>query len=219
MNNTVAVILAGGRSSRMGGTPKCLKKLNGQRILDITLQRLSSQVDHILISTTAHSTLHNQIHKLDQASDKKITCVDDAYPVFSGPLSGISSCMGYIKNANATTQWLLSLASDTPFIPLDLYERLHEAAVEHQADVVMAQCAGMNHYTCALWNLSCYETMNKLLNNQTYYRMQDIIRGLNHTSVDFPADNKHAFFNINTPQDLITAQNFFDVLATNATTL
>ena len=44
------VILAGGRSSRMGGTDKALLPLAGETLLARAIARLAPQVSHIVIS-------------------------------------------------------------------------------------------------------------------------------------------------------------------------
>ncbi|MEK7840500.1 MAG: NTP transferase domain-containing protein, partial [Pseudomonadota bacterium] len=46
-DKTVAVILAGGRSSRLGGADKALQPLAGRSLLAHVIERLTPQVDRL----------------------------------------------------------------------------------------------------------------------------------------------------------------------------
>jgi len=46
----IGLILAGGQARRMGGTDKASVRLNGRRLIDHVRNRLTPQVDRVLIS-------------------------------------------------------------------------------------------------------------------------------------------------------------------------
>ena len=52
----VGVILAGGRSSRMGGGDKCLLPLGGRPVLASVLARLKPQVSDIIINANGEAS-------------------------------------------------------------------------------------------------------------------------------------------------------------------
>lgn len=82
MTNVNAMILAGGRSSRMGGANKALIPLGGQVLLERVIKRLQPQVDRIAISGDSQIL-----------SDLDYQIVEDRVTKFSGPLAGLYSAL------------------------------------------------------------------------------------------------------------------------------
>ena len=207
MEKTIAVVLAGGRSSRMGGHPKCLCSLGEGRIIDYLLARLSPQVDEILLNIAPGSSLVEEIFRHPTHRPAHISVVEDLYPSFSGPLAGIASSMQYLRARNSPANWLLSVASDTPFIPSDLYSRFLQATRLHNNHVYVAQHNHQQQYVFALWNIALLPQLDAILRSNEKYRMQDILRSLQAITIDFSNSDENAFFNVNTPQDLIAAHS------------
>ena len=207
MEKTIAVILAGGRSSRMGGQPKCLCSLGEERIIDLLLARLSPQVDEILLNIAPGSSLAEEIFKHPTHKPAHISVVEDLYSSFSGPLAGIASSMQYLRARNSSAKWLLSVASDTPFIPTDLYSRFLQATKLHNNHVYVVQHNHQQQYVFALWNIALFPQLDTILRGGEKYRMQDILRSLKAITIDFSNGYETAFFNVNTPQDLIAAHS------------
>ncbi|MGB6197869.1 MAG: NTP transferase domain-containing protein, partial [Methyloceanibacter sp.] len=54
--HSVGILLAGGKSSRMGGGDKCLLPLAGRPILAHVIERLKPQVAELIISANGEST-------------------------------------------------------------------------------------------------------------------------------------------------------------------
>lgn len=208
MENTCAVILAGGRSSRMGGTAKCLCSLGASRIIDLILQQLAPQVKHLIINVAPASTLASDIVNSSNSALNQLIVVEDIYPAFSGPLSGIASSMHHIKTQLPKVNWLLSVASDTPFIPANLYSKFYAATLQYPANALVAEHNNQSHYVFTLWSLSTLPYIDSILRSEKPYRMKDVLASLNAQTIDFSGAGKHAFFNINTPDDLISAHSF-----------
>lgn len=208
MEKTIAVVLAGGRSSRMGGHPKCLCSLGEGRIIDYLLARLSPQVDEILLNIAPGSSLVEEIFRRPTHRPAHISVVEDLYSSFSGPLAGIASSMQYLRARNSSAKWLLSVASDTPFIPTDLYSRFLQATKLHNNHVYVAQHNHQQQYVFSLWNIALLPQLDAILRSSKKYRMQDILRSLQAITIDFSKSYENAFFNVNTPQDLIAAHSF-----------
>ena len=55
--NICAVILTGGRSSRMGGENKTLKKFNNKLIFDRIFENINLQVNKVLINSNQNKDL------------------------------------------------------------------------------------------------------------------------------------------------------------------
>lgn len=106
---TTAVVLCGGRGSRLGGVDKPLLDLAGKPLVAHVVERLRPQVDSILLSCT---------RSLDAYRRLDCTVVVDRFED-AGPLAGVCSAL-----AEVCTPWLLTTPGDTPFLPLDLLQRL-----------------------------------------------------------------------------------------------
>ena len=78
--HSVGILLAGGKSSRMGGGDKCLLPLAGRPILAHVIERLKPQVAELIISANGEST---------RFSDFGLPVVEDRLGGYVGPLAGI----------------------------------------------------------------------------------------------------------------------------------
>lgn len=127
MSNTpAAIILAGGKATRMGGD-KALRMLRGRTLLDIALDTTRAVCDELIVATGARD------FKLPQG----VSAAPDA-PEHQGqgPLAGIAAGL-----AIATRDNVLVLACDLPNVPVALALALlgalkdsHCAYCRHDAD-------------------------------------------------------------------------------------
>lgn len=111
-----AIVLAGGQALRMGGRDKGLITLAGKPLLAHVLAGLAPQVDDIVINCNRH---------LDDYSVFGHALAADTIPG-QGPLGGIHSALAMCRH-----ELVLVCPCDTPFLPPDLYRRLHAALDEH----------------------------------------------------------------------------------------
>lgn len=118
------LVLAGGRGQRMGGRDKGLQALDGEPLAAHVLARLRPQVGAVLISANRHADVYASLGA---------PVVADATPDFAGPLAGMLAGL-----QAATTDYVLTVPCDSPFLPEDLGERLASAlnvALNAPADV------------------------------------------------------------------------------------
>lgn len=121
-----AVILAGGRGSRMGGVDKGLQNFNGIPLVLHTLMRLSPQVGSLMINANRNLSAYESFG-VDVWPDS--TGMGD----FAGPLAGFVTAM-----ERCETPYLLTVPCDTPLFPTDLVARLSEAMTREHADFAVA---------------------------------------------------------------------------------
>ena len=187
-NNTrlLGVIVAGGASRRMGGKNKCLLPLAGTSILDHIIERLSPQVDRLIVNAN--------VEKISENIEVVPDIIKDA-----GPLGGLYSALSFAKEHGYSK--VITAPGDTPFIPHDFARRLMEHA--DQA-VVIAKSAGRIHPVLALWDVSLLDELKASL-NEGERKMRNWIAKYATEEVVWTAD-PDPFFNINTPEDLIRAE-------------
>ena len=201
--NVVGVILAGGRSARMGGTTKAMLPLDGMALIEHVLRRLRPQVETVVVNANANPTAfaHYDLPVIPDGSFK-----------FAGPLAGILAGMEFA--AARGIELIATVAVDTPFFPANLVSELDRARRQAAANIAMASTRPTGeqtnrHPTFALWPISLRNNLLTAL-GQGVRKVTDWADTNSCVTVEFPVLGDDPFFNINTPQDLIRAQAICD---------
>jgi molybdopterin-guanine dinucleotide biosynthesis protein A len=194
-----AIVLAGGRATRLGGGDKPLRTLGGRPMLAHILARLRPQVDTIALSANGDP---------GRFAEYRLPVLADAGRQ-SGPLSGILSGMRWADSAGYGC--LLSVAGDTPFFPPDLAMRLGSATAAQPDHIAVASSHGHVHPVFALWPVSLAGELERFLAESASYSVAAFLERHETISVDFAAASVGGktidpFFNVNTPQDLAEAE-------------
>jgi len=193
----VGIVLAGGRARRLGGEkPLCL--LAGRPLLSHVVDRVQPQVEDLALNVND-----------DPASFSawRLTVVPDAIEGQPGPLAGILAGMDWALAHHPRAQWIASAPVDTPFLPTDFVARLMAATAEH--DVVLAARGGWLHPVVGLWSLSLRTELEKSLRAGDR-KVDAWARRFRMATVPFDeACAVDPFFNVNTPEDLATAEAFY----------
>jgi len=125
------LILAGGLGRRMGGRDKGLQPFRSQPMVAWSIQRLAPQVDALLINA-------NQNQEAYAAFGYAV--VPDRLAGFAGPLAGLQA--GLLA---CETGLLVTAPCDSPFLPVDLVERLRAELEAGKADVAVARTGTQVH--------------------------------------------------------------------------
>jgi molybdopterin-guanine dinucleotide biosynthesis protein A len=127
-HDITALILAGGRGSRMGGVDKGLQNFNGLPLALHTLMRLQMQqgglIGEILINANRNLSAY-------EAFGAPVW--PDSLADYAGPLAGFMTGLEHCE-----TPYLLTVPCDTPLFPMDLAARLADALAREHADIAMA---------------------------------------------------------------------------------
>ena len=109
-----AVLLAGGRATRMGGDDKGLILFAGEPLVKKICAALQPQVAEILINANRNHAEYRRLgHRIipDQLAD------------YQGPLAGMHAALQAIE-----TDWLLTIPCDGPFVAADYAAKMQAAA-------------------------------------------------------------------------------------------
>ena len=191
------IILAGGRSLRMGGGDKFLRSLAGRPVLAHVADRLRPQVNLLALNANGDPA---------RLASFGLEVIADPLPGM-GPLGGVLAGMRWAQRQGGALGRIVTVASDTPFFPRDLARRL--AAAADTADrIVQSRSGGRLHPTFALWPVSLADDLEAFLSREGPSSMRAFAGDRHRPNVvDFPFDgDRNPFFNINTPQDLLTAE-------------
>ena len=119
MINVDGVILAAGRSSRMGSINKVQASLGGRSLLEIAVGKISPQVDTLLING-------------DPALCGE-QALADRLEGFQGPLMGLYTAL--LSEQLSAADYLMMVPCDGPFLPDNLVAELHRQIVVATRDV------------------------------------------------------------------------------------
>lgn len=179
-----AVILAGGRATRMGGEDKGWVQLAGRPLIDHVLCRLRPQVDEILINANRNQPRYQALAPV----------ISDDNDDYLGPLAGMQ-----VGLAAARHDWVLFVPCDGPALPLDLMSRFR-AALTPTTELVVAHDGDWLQPVVALLHKSLLPSLSQALAEGE--RKIDIWFARHQMAVVSFADQLDAFINLNSPAEL-----------------
>ena len=195
----LGVTLAGGQSSRMGGGDKCLLEIGGIPLLSHVITRLRPQVDAMILNANGDSS---------RFAAFELPVVADSITGFAGPLAGVLAGMDYAAEHGFDA--IVTVAADTPFFPDTLVSALTQARETAGTPLAMAmtpdpQRGLSRHTTFGLWSVNLREDLRAAINAGTS-KVVAWTEPHGCAKAVFPTDPIDPFFNVNTPEDLKTAE-------------
>lgn len=193
MKQPLGVILAGGKATRMGGGDKGLLSLSEGTILDQVIGRLSPQVGGMALNANGEA---------ERFAALGLPVLADSIADYPGPLAGVLAGLDWAAEQGAES--IVSVAADTPFFPRDLVQRLQLAAQGMEHPLALAATPDGRQPTFGLWPVALRDDLRGAL--------QDGLRKVvmwtdRHDGREAMFDEGgEPFFNVNTPEDLETAQ-------------
>jgi molybdenum cofactor guanylyltransferase len=194
------VILAGGRSSRMGGPRKALQELAGRTLLTHVRERLQPQVDSLLLSCEGET---------GDFDAYGLELVPDLLPGYRGPLTGLFSALQHLA-ASGHDNGVVLCPCDAPFVPVNLVQTLLEESRDKIRPVVAVAWQGSVQPTFSLWQIQHLPVIRAAVLEQGIGGLKQVLLSMPHKVVEWPAVEPPPFFNINTPEELETAALWLD---------
>jgi molybdopterin-guanine dinucleotide biosynthesis protein A len=196
----IGLLLAGGKSSRMGGGDKCLRLLAGRPIIERIIGRLKPQVSGIVINANGDSS---------RFAAYGLPVVADRIAGFAGPLAGIHAGLEWIKANRAGASHAVTVASDTPFFPLDLVRRFLKERRQDDLLLVARSDEGV-HPVIGLWPITLASAIEDFLKREKR-KVGRFAEEEGSIEVYFPKTEiggvlMDPFFNINEPEELAKAE-------------
>lgn len=194
--DVVGVLLAGGRSRRMGGGDKCLAALGGETLLSRAVARARPQVGPLLLNANGDPA---------RFSGYGLPVAADVVEGFHGPLAGVLTGMDWAAEHTPAARWIATFATDAPFFPLDLVDRLLAAVEGAAADLACARSAGRTHPVFGLWPVALAGDLRSALVDEGLRKIDAWTARHRLAEASFPAGPSDPFFNLNRPEDLAAA--------------
>jgi len=181
-NNITGIILAGGKSSRMG-TEKGLILYKNKPFVEHIIGAMNPLVDNIIIIS------NNKAYK-----SFGFRCYEDLIKN-TGPLAGIYTGLRYSKTENN-----LIVSCDVPLINTVILQKLTDQKND-TSEVIQLQCQGENMPLIALYKKCCEMIfLKELVKNQR--KVQKALKKCNVKTIIIDETLKKVATNINTQKDL-----------------
>jgi len=195
------VLLAGGRSSRMGGREKALLNLGGRSMLQHVTDRFCPQVGRTVINANGDPA---------RFADFALPVAADSIEGQPGPLAGLLAGIAWAQRETPAARFVATVPADCPFLPLDLVARLMAAVLQADSPCAIAATAGQRHPVAGLWRNELAEAAIDALakNMRALHRFADAqgCAVAEFSPVSIGGEIIDPFFNVNTPEDLELAE-------------
>ena len=198
------LILAGGRSTRMG-QDKAWLLLDGQPLVERVVRRVLPLASELIISTNAP----DRFDELARVLPVPVRLVADLYPQV-GPFAGLHAGL-----AAAANELVLALATDLPFVNLDLLRYLIGLAAGY--DAVVPLTPGPNpgrpelEPLHALYRRTCLPAIERHLaagDRRVVSFLADVrVRAVPPEEIVRFDPDCRSFFNVNTPEEWEEAEH------------
>jgi molybdopterin-guanine dinucleotide biosynthesis protein A len=201
----VGLLLAGGLSRRMGGGDKALRMLGGVSLLDRVIERIRPQAEALVLNANGDP---------ERFARFGLPVVPDSVPDFAGPLAGVLAGLDWTALHRPDCAYVVSVATDAPFLPKDLVARFTVEIETAQADVACAASGGQAHPVIGLWPVRLREDLRHALVEEGIRKVDQWTARHRLATVVFGSEPIDPFFNANRPEDLAAAAALLDLSET-----
>lgn len=193
----VAVLLAGGLARRMGGGDKCLREVAGRPLLSRVIERILPQVDHVVLNANGDP---------ERFSEFGLPVIADVVEGNAGPLAGILTGLDWAARHVTECEWVVSVPTDAPFLPMDYVARMMAAIEDEDAELACASTNGRTHPVAGLWALRLMLELRSALIDEDIRKIDQWTVRYRLADVEFSSEPIDPFFNANRPEDLKAAE-------------
>ena len=197
-NDVAGTVLAGGLARRMGGRDKGMLDLGGRSLLDHVIARLRPQVRMVALN------VNGDVSRFDSPA---FSLAPDMLPGHPGPLAGVLAGLDWTFANVPGLHWIVTVPTDTPFLPVDLVERLFSAVKASGADMACAASAGRRHPVIGLWPVRLRNELRQALIREGVRKIDAWTGRYRVAEASFSDDPVDPFFNVNRPDDLAEARS------------
>jgi len=190
------LLLAGGQSRRMGGGDKALRPLGGISLLDRVVERLRPQIEAMVLNANGDPARFARF---------ALPVVADSVPGFAGPLAGVIAGLDWAAVERPDCPYVVSVATDAPFLPGDLVARLAEGLEGAGADLACAASGGRTHPVFGLWPVRLRDELRQAVVEEGIRKVDLWTARYKLITVPFADQPVDPFFNANRPADFDAA--------------
>jgi molybdopterin-guanine dinucleotide biosynthesis protein A len=190
-NSITGIVLAGGRSRRMG-TDKSMMMLNGKSLIEYSINALRPLCNNIVISS------NRNIYDFTGCEVWPDELPDQA------PIIGIYSCL-----KRSSTEYNIILSCDMPLISTTMLEYLLLHSENYDITIPVHE-NNLIEPLCGIYRQSSVEILSKFISKGNF-RLNVCIRAALHRLI--VVDNQLAFYSPNMFSNINTQEDFQNILS------
>jgi len=192
-NDIAAVILTGGKGSRMGSINKSLIEIQGETIITRTLHVVRPLFGEIIISGK----------EIPDLPCRDITFTADRFPG-RGPLAGIESALNVSRS-----QYIFVFAGDMPWLSPEVIGDQIRCMLADPCDILVPRIGDEIEPLHAIISKSVSPLLTQYLENEKGNAVRYFYSGTNMKYFDITSSRhgENPFANINRPEDLRSSRN------------
>ncbi len=198
-NNIIGVILAGGKSKRIG-RDKSTIKLGNKTLLEHTISKIKKNFSEILIISN---------NKELQFSKENIFLLEDCIKGQLGPLVGVLTAMKWVEKYKKNYNWVGTFPCDTPFFNNQIVDELKRASLKSDKKLIFLKSGEKRHNIFGLWSMELKEILEKDINNNSR-KVEEWADKIGSEIINIDAGKFNSFLNINTHADYEIAKKNID---------
>ena len=177
----------------MGGREKAFLELASKPVILHVIEQFEPQVDQLVINANGEPA---------RFSEFGLDVVPDVLTSLTTPLAGLHAALKFTKSVAAEV--LVTVPSDTPFLPFNLVAKLLEKAVVRGAAI--AASGDQEHYIIGAWKAELLDDLESAIARDNLFRVKDWAHRASAQRVEWPVEPHDPFFNVNAPDDLRIAE-------------
>ncbi len=194
--NLIAVILTGGKSSRMNYQNKSFLKIGEYYFIEKIILSLEKKISKIIINANNDTEKYKAFN---------LEIIKDKISGYKGPLAGLHSAMHNYQNSKEDL-WFVIFPTDVPIINYKLVDMFirHQKNKQHEIDKKMAfisKIDGSIEPMFSFWSIKSFSKLDKILNNNDGYKIMKFAEEIGFNYLSFNRDSEAEFFNVNDQQD------------------
>jgi len=174
----------------MGGHDKGLLSINHRAMIEYVIEKLSPQVDEILINANRNLERYGRLGH---------AVITDQITGYAGPLAGMAAAIQACES-----EYILSTPCDGPWVPADLASRLFTQLEREEASLSVAHDGERLQPVFILMHRKLLPSILSYLESGER-RLGFWVKQQNPALTDF-SDQPELFFNVNSPAELKAAE-------------
>ena len=177
----------------MGGREKAFLELTSKPVILHVIEQIEPQVDQLVINANGDATRYSEFG---------LDVIPDVMTSLTTPLAGLHAALQFAKSVEADV--LVTVPSDTPFLPFDLVAKLLKIA--NASGAAIAASGGQEHYIIGAWKTELLDDLESAIAGDNLFRVKDWAHRAAAQKVEWPVKPHDPFFNVNEPEDLRIAE-------------
>jgi len=173
-----------------------LRPLGGISLLDRVVERLRPQIEAMVLNANGDPARFARF---------ALPVVADSVPGFAGPLAGVIAGLDWAAVERPDCPYVVSVATDAPFLPGDLVARLAEGLEGAGADLACAASGGRTHPVFGLWPVRLRDELRQAVVEEGIRKVDLWTARYKLITVPFADQPVDPFFNANRPADFDAA--------------